>query len=241
MNWFSKSKADTPVSQRGQETRPDSKNLAQDNSPPNLHRLLGGPTPHDRSLAEFYAQPLDPPVQAEALDSVREDEHKSPTSPDPEPFFDPFDGSLLGMLATPDVPQPTSEGPLGDAVAKNEDLWSHLSKVLHLQSRIAASHLEMENIGSGLEFGGGMVKGKIMRATPKRWEANAGKSALDGEDEGVDAGVEADEEEKNREREEEFAHLAYQFEERKERIDKIMVEVSGILFARQLVFQTYSS
>lgn len=153
------------------------------------------------------------------------------TVPAPELVHDPFEGNLLGTFVPPDANlHPEAYDPLSDAATKNEELWSHLSSVLELQSQIAGLHVGMEGIGSKAgDYGKGKGKGPILKTGKRAWQES--KLRVETNDESVgtgeDEGVEADEEEqKNREREEEFARLADQFEGRKEGINEIMNKVS---------------
>ncbi|KAG7099620.1 hypothetical protein E1B28_001448 [Marasmius oreades] len=168
----------------------------------------------------------------------------SPTSavliaPGLDTLVDPFDGSVLGKMTLPD-PNLTNENiPMGEEINQNEELWSHLSRVLELQSDIAKLHMGMEGIMG--EYGKGKNKGKVTPNLGKNKDAMESRhkvtrisSVLDdpdhvGEDEGVEVGPKDDEEERrSREREEEFARLADQFEGRKEGINEIMLKLDDL-------------
>ncbi|KAF5368641.1 hypothetical protein D9758_002249 [Tetrapyrgos nigripes] len=242
---------DDPNARPGQSSKTvlrEKQRTSRENPPLNSpsHRSLAtgfGPTPHDASLAELYGIPLDSNGHRQAHFSEttedlnpshsairlpHEDKAKSPLPPNSEPLFDPFDGSLLGMMTTPDGVDQSDDGPLGNLVAKNDDLWSHLSSVLELQTQIAALHLEMENIGNRNEGKGkGKGKGTSSRTAPKRWDSNK-SGELDGDEEEADVGVDVDADEEEREREEEFARLEDQFEGRKESINEIMVKLDDL-------------
>ncbi|KAK0481716.1 hypothetical protein IW261DRAFT_1472101 [Armillaria novae-zelandiae] len=129
-----------------------------------------------------------------------------------EPLRDPYDGSVVGQV--------------------DELLWSHLSKVLELQSEIAALHLGMEVIGTKQ---GDQAKGKGRANKNDMWEGNEDKGKHDTDDAGeigeyerVDVSAEADEEKQNREREAEFAKLSHQFEGRKEGILEVMSKLDNL-------------
>lgn len=185
-------------------------------------------TPHDNVLAAIHAQ----------VDTAHVDE---------EPYIkadvmhDPYDGSAIGdvMLSNPalhpdvDIKQPAPS-------KKEEEIWDQLSTVLNLQAQIAARHLQMEGIGTrGDGKGKGKGKGKGAQSQISLWEAMGSNEGLVGEkarrgdeDEGVELSPEAEEEQRNREREEEFAKLAHQFEGRKEGIIEIMDQVCHVIHHR---------
>ncbi|ESK90910.1 hypothetical protein Moror_16411 [Moniliophthora roreri MCA 2997] len=204
-------------------------------------------TPHDVLLASISGR------QNEQLNHTGDATlHKSTSSPILEAasspvshgldtVIDPFTGNVLGKLVPPDPNSTTEPMPSGDEFNKNEELWSHLSRVLDLQSEIAQLHMDMEGIGIKGDAKGKKNKGKssprLARKRDKGEEMQKMTSTttlLDdpehvGEDEGVDVGAEADEEErKNKEREEEFARLADQFEGRKESINDIMQKLDQL-------------
>lgn len=165
-------------------------------------------------------------------------------------LLDPFDGSSHGVL----LPQELSIGPEDDAqavprfsstsvAAASERMWSHLSKVLDLQSQIAKLHMDMEGVGPGGD-GRKKTKGKhsmasrsglgddrrMYHAVPSLRARAMSTSTIgtiadekEADEEGV---VVTDEEtEKSRAREEEFAKLANQFEGKKEAIRDMMNKV----------------
>lgn len=163
-----------------------------------------------------------------------------------EILHDPFDGTPLGALVPSDANTHT-EGPVGMIYGsgKNQELWSHLSKVLELQSHIARMHMDMEGVGSKTGDGKGKGKGATRPTHASRTDWRERKSSLlagerpragsasvggetegehDVDEEGVDV-AEDEESEKNRAREEEFAKLADQFDERKDSINGIMSKV----------------
>ena len=148
-----------------------------------------------------------------------------------EILHDPFEGKSLGTLVPPNpILRPEAHTNLSEAARKNEELWTHLSRVLELQSKVATMHVEME----GIRGRPGEGKGKGGLKTGRSWEEGMGMGVRSratsmaggggGEDEGV--GVEGDEEaEKNKAREEEFANLAEKFEGTKDSINDIMSTV----------------
>ncbi|KAJ7597494.1 hypothetical protein C8J56DRAFT_920215 [Mycena floridula] len=138
---------------------------------------------------------------------------------------DPFDGSNMGTLIKPDpMAHPEAHITPTPAAEKNEELWKSLASVLDLQSQIANMHANMEGIGSRT---GDNAKGKLKAKAPARRLWN--QSEIGGEeDEGVDVKEFGEEEKQNREREEEFARLADQFEGRKEGIQDIMFKLDGL-------------
>ncbi|KAE9398457.1 hypothetical protein BT96DRAFT_994805 [Gymnopus androsaceus JB14] len=201
----------------------------------------GSPKSHPRSLATDLHTPHD---AALAELNVEDDSAKAPisaslSSPGPAPISsprevvrDPFDGSNLGTLVLPDPNfYPEAHKPLSDAASRNEEIWSHLSTVLDLQSQIAGLHLEMEGIGTKSDHGKG--KGNRSANAIKRPPVRAASGTaelLDLEhDEGVGVGEDEDEEQKkDREREEDFARLADQFEGRKESVSNIMSKLGEL-------------
>ena len=191
------------------------------------------PTPHDALLAELHgrATAADMPTN-ETLATENQplsrlnNPHRvgstlSELSSTSEPLFDPFTGALIGDLLPGDGEQ--------DRGAENEDLWTHLSKILRLQSDIAEMHVQMEGIG--LKKPGvapGKSKGEGIHGRPsadgtREWGENAADERVD---------EDADEEAENkRKREEEFAGLNDKFTGRKDAIDGIMKNVKVTLAA----------
>ncbi|KAK7058411.1 hypothetical protein VNI00_002045 [Paramarasmius palmivorus] len=223
----------------------------EDNAKGRRHTLAASlSTPHDALFANIsgrQAEQSKAPGDANLL--------KASSSPIPEPagtsspptthgldtLIDPFNGAVLGKLVLPDPNFTVEPMPSGEEFERNEELWSHLSRVLDLQSEIARLHMDMEGIGSKGDSKGKKNKGKTSPRLGRTRDTGEGMhkvtgttTLLDdpehvGEDEGVDVGAEADEEErKNREREEEFARLADQFEGRKEGINDIMTKLDHL-------------
>ena len=174
-----------------------------------------------------------------------------------ETLHDPFDGSLLGMLsplssddASRHYDQSYSQVNLTDGVestgaqqatlSSGDAVWSHLSRILALQTQISKMHLDMEGIGS-------MKPPEIAKHRPpassnpfansdstipqtpgprRKRTLSAGSISDDGEGDDEVQGA-TDESERNRIREEEFAKLASQFEGRKGAIQNIMGKASN--------------
>ncbi|KAG5647767.1 hypothetical protein DXG03_008490 [Asterophora parasitica] len=166
-------------------------------------------------------------------------------------LYDPFDGTTIGILQEPSSQShpPTQSGASTSTrrmEVGNKEQWIHLSRVLDLQNEVAKMHLDMEGVGPGDGKGKGVGKGRG-RAKGKARDGNApegrrewghgregkakpqrsatgdtiGGDTRDGDEEGVDAA--GDEEiEMKKAREEQFANLADQFEDRNESIQEIM-------------------
>lgn len=165
-------------------------------------------------------------------------------------LLDPLDGSSHGVLLPQDiniVPQDEVQAVprfnSASVAAASEGMWSHLSKVLDLQSQIAKMHIDMEGVGGG--DGRKKAQGKrhaarasvlgddrrMYHSPPSlRMRAMSNASTIgtivdekEADEEGVN--VTDEETERNRAREEEFAKLANQFEGKKESIREIMNKV----------------
>ncbi|KAF6766668.1 hypothetical protein DFP72DRAFT_867256 [Ephemerocybe angulata] len=168
-------------------------------------------------------------------------------------LVDPFDGTTHGVL----LPQDINIGPQEDmqsvprfnsasVAAASEKMWSHLSKVLDLQSQISKMHIDMEGIGAGdgrkktkgkhsMGRGSGLGEERRMYHPAPSFRARAMSNAStigtvvdekEVDEEGV--GVTDEETEKNRAREEEFAKLANQFEGKKESIREMMNKLDDL-------------
>ncbi|CAA7265900.1 unnamed protein product [Cyclocybe aegerita] len=218
-------------------------------------------------------------VPPDPIGTQRDEKAASPISQDgprftsPDLLLDPFDGSTLGVLIphAQELNQNGEEqspsrinlagghdGALHSNPPGSEAVWSHLSRVLDIQSEISKMHLEMESIGAskGGDF-------KSQRPKPSSHKpvvpegANASSSlgpgdpvmppglqrprqravsmvstissVAEGEDED-DEGVNVPDEEaeKARLREQEFAKLASQFEGRKDAIQGIMNKLDDL-------------
>ncbi|KAF8167614.1 hypothetical protein B0H34DRAFT_646827 [Crassisporium funariophilum] len=177
-------------------------------------------------------------------------------------LLDPFDGTSLGVLIPLD---PESDehspsqlnGPDGvpasnPNAAAGELVWSHLSRVLDLQSQISKMHTDMEGIGTSKPEDakkkhrashkgmpartGGYGSGPDDPLLPpglrdrKRGMSTVSTVSSSDEPEGDEEGVNVlnEEAEKNRAREAEFESLANQFEGRKEAIHEIMGKLDDL-------------
>ncbi|KAK1232432.1 hypothetical protein PQX77_004462 [Marasmius sp. AFHP31] len=241
LSWFNK---DSDKSEDGASAFKQSSaiHLVEQEPPRKYPRYsLAGPlsTPHDALLSDS------PETLPEAQNQTASPLYDVPSpsaaaiAPGLELLVDPFDGSVRGTMGLPDPNLTTDSIPVGEEVTHNEELWSHLSRVLELQSDIAKLHMGMEGIIG--DYGKSKTKGKAASNTRRTRDTMEARSKLDrntsrvddmenvGEGEGVEVGSEDDEEErKNREREEEFARLADQFEGRKEGINEIMLKLDDL-------------
>ncbi|KAJ3501777.1 hypothetical protein NLJ89_g9189 [Agrocybe chaxingu] len=191
----------------------------------------------------------------------------------PDLLLDPFDGSTLGVLIphaqelnqNGEEQSPSRINPAGGhdgAIHSNppgsDAVWSHLSRVLDIQSEISKMHLEMESIGvskggdfksqrlkpsshkpiapegasdsSSLSPGDPVVPPGLQRPRQRAVSTiSTISSVAEGEDED-DEGVNVPDEEaeKARLREQEFAKLASQFEGRKDAIQGIMSKLDDL-------------
>ncbi len=191
-------------------------------------------TPHDTILASIYER------TATTVDSPAG--HGDSHFIQADPLRDAYDGSIVGHVVPSNaVLHPETRLCQDPPSKRDEQLWKQLSKVLDLQAQIASRHIQMESIGT--RSGDGKGKGKAHNI----WEAMGSTEGIPSdaahavdEDEGVELGAEADEEKRNREREDEFAKLAHQFEGRKEGIIEIMDQV-GVSHSTAFRFLTLNS
>ncbi|PBL00583.1 hypothetical protein ARMGADRAFT_1159901 [Armillaria gallica] len=192
-----------------------------------VHSLTSNlPTPHDAILADLHGE------YAEQSEEATKSHYFNVPSRHTEPLRDPYDGSVVGQVVPADpLLHLDMRIPYYDPKT-DELLWSHLSKVLELQSEIAALHLGMEVIGTKQ---GDQAKGKGRANKNDTWEGKEDKEKHDADDAGevgeyerVDVSSEADEEKQNREREAEFAKLSHQFEGRKEGILEVMSKLDDL-------------
>jgi len=202
-------------------------------------------TPHDDILADLQgylplgAPPEQPllrpdPAQASSLNlgssaaetSVFTTESLPSQEPANEIMYDPSTGQRLHDY----VPAPARSG-------ADEELWSHLSHILELQSEIAKMHVDMENVGlrdarghngpvnSELEAQAGTAKDKTRKSRrgneslEEQEEDDETDEATEGESDGDDEVF------GKKKREEEFTRLAERFEKRKVAIDSVMDKV----------------
>ncbi|KAJ6604810.1 hypothetical protein DFH09DRAFT_1123870 [Mycena vulgaris] len=187
----------------------------------NLHEPLRTleSLPHDRILGNLFEHAqnssdngLNGPIsRASALDTNHG-------------LYDPFDGSFLGSLVAPDHNvQPEAQGKPNDVVVKNEELWSHLSRVLELQNQISIMHCDMEEIGMNARDLKGKGKGTRSRAT------SVSRVVIDDVEGEEGIGGQRDEEaERNKAREEQFSNLSGQFRGKREAINGIMTKLDAL-------------
>ncbi|KAJ7103364.1 hypothetical protein B0H15DRAFT_208975 [Mycena belliarum] len=181
-----------------------------------IHRPVE--TPHDQILGKIYNE------QGQSNVDDGSNGFASRTSVlDTNAIYDPFDASFIGSLVTPDENlQPEENGKLNDS-AKNEELWSHLSRVLELQNQISVMHLDMEGIGLNASDPKGKGKGTRSRATSV---TRVVIDDVEGE-EGI-GGKRDEEAERNKAREEQFLNLSGQFRGKKKAINSIMSKLDSL-------------
>ncbi|KAJ6621203.1 hypothetical protein B0H10DRAFT_2019194 [Mycena sp. CBHHK59/15] len=197
---------------------PEATQDAGANPLPGGHNQRPGPAetlPHDRILGNL--------LDHAKTDSQASLSHASAID-SANSVYDPFDGSFLGFLVPPDQNVlPEGHGKSNYAAAKNEELWSHLSRVLELQNQISHMHLDMEEIGMNASDTKGKGKGTRSRAASV---SRVVSDDIEGE-EGI-GGKRDEEAERNKAREEQFAKLSGQFRGRKEAIDGIMTKLDAL-------------
>ncbi|KAJ7727812.1 hypothetical protein DFH07DRAFT_851476 [Mycena maculata] len=209
LSWFPQS----PTTSDANEVKETVEEPSDDrNQQPRTPRTL----PHDRILGNLF----------EGRDNGLNGPLHRPSILDPTntAVYDPFTGSLLGNLVTPDQNvQPEEPGKLNEAVPKNEELWSHLSRVLELQNQISRLHLDMEEIGTNAGDPKGKGKGTRSRAT------SVSRFVIDDAEGEEGIGGKRDEEaERTKAREEQFSKLAGQFRGKKEAINGIMSKLDSL-------------
>ncbi|KAH7917714.1 hypothetical protein BV22DRAFT_1135181 [Leucogyrophana mollusca] len=215
-------------------------------------------TPHDAILAELHgrlapsADPVDPSradthsgvtydPTSSAIDTSLFTSESVPAQTLPaEVLHDPSTGQRLGSF----VPVVSSGGEIFGAPARGrtggDELWSHLSRILDLQSEIAGMHVAMEGVGtrSGRARSGSTVpereKSKPMTGTARNPRRRGG--TLGGEDDEDEGDGDGDSEYEDsgpekRKREEEFAQLSERFAERKDAIGSIMNKLDDLSVA----------
>ncbi|KAI0375265.1 hypothetical protein BV20DRAFT_985748 [Pilatotrama ljubarskyi] len=133
-----------------------------------------------------------------------------------EPLFDPFSGSLVGVM----VPRKQDRDNERDAVASQfeqtrEELWARLASIRELQSAVASMHVQME--GSGVND---LRSAKRAAGVTGRVHSDT-IHVGDNWDE-PDGAAEAAEEQRKRARDAEFSDLAETFKGRRKAIDDIM-------------------
>ncbi|KXN88793.1 hypothetical protein AN958_06662 [Leucoagaricus sp. SymC.cos] len=162
-------------------------------------------------------------------------------------LYDPFDGSPLGIIAPAESAGRDGEDMSISGGSSNEELWSHLSRVLDLQNQIARMHVDMEGVGLGKQADG---KGKApfgisSRPTGFTRPRTTSTSSVPGGEVGDEEGVGSvdEESEKLKDREREFKKLATQFEGRKEAINEVMGKVRTLVLCSgiHLIFTPFVS
>ncbi|KAJ7446492.1 hypothetical protein B0H11DRAFT_382181 [Mycena galericulata] len=212
LSWFPQSPttSDTPEAKETSLPGEANGNLSEQARTPVQETL-----PHDKILGNLFDRPQD--SAANGLTG-------SPLDSANNAVYDPFDGSFVGFLISPDPNvQPEEQGKLHDVAAKNEALWSHLSRVLDLQNQISRLHLDMEEIGTNASDPKGKGRGTRSRA------ASVSQVVIDDAEGEEGIGGKRDEEaERNKAREEQFLKLAGQFRGKKEAINGIMTKLDSL-------------
>lgn len=191
-------------------------------------------SPHDAVVAELQGEISDSNPKTTSQNEPSSSPRAKSTSPysgnsarprflsdfslSSDPLFDPFTGARIGNLVSTEVGSDPN-------TKTEEDIWSHLSQILKLQSDIAEKHIKMEGIGLKKP---GPTSGTKSKGVTRRPGSSGGRVWGDGTEQGVDEGVEEEAEEdiESRKREEEFSRLNDKFAGRKDAIDGIMKDVS---------------
>ncbi|KAG1885484.1 hypothetical protein F4604DRAFT_1676043 [Suillus subluteus] len=226
-------------------TSSDSKSLGHSTEPA---RFL---TPHDDILAELQGYLPSGGHQAVEQQSLRPDAplgsslnvgpsvvensfFSSESLPNHEPakemMYEPSTGQRLHDY----VPTPVRSG-------TDDELWSHLSHILELQSEISKMHVDMENVGLRTARGHNapVVPEREGKASTTRSETRKNRTRSDtlGEEEGDDESDEVTEGEDSddndevfgkRKREEQFTRLAERFADRKVSMDAVMNKLDNL-------------
>lgn len=224
-------------------TSGDMRSLECPTEPASVGRFL---TPHDDILADLQGhlpssappeqqslRPDAPPgsslnLGSSAIDTSLLTAESLPIhEPAKETMYDPSTGQRLHDY----VPTPARSG-------ADEELWSHLSHILELQSEIAKMHVDMENVALRDARGHGESGNPERGAKAETARSETGKhrrrNESPGEDEDdnqTDETTEGDESDSDdevfgkRNREEEFTKLADRFAKRKVAIDSVMDKV----------------
>lgn len=219
-------------------TSSDVKSLGQSTEPA---KFL---TPHDDILAELQGYLPSSGPQAAERSSLRPDAPQgsslnlssnaaenslstSDSSPNHESarevMYEPFTGQKLSDY----VPMPVRSG-------ADDELWSHLSHILELQSEISKMHVDMENVGLRTARGhnvperGGKAGTTGKETGKNRRSDTLGEEEDDNESDEATEGEDSDDNDEvfgKRKRDEEFTRLAERFAERKVSIDAVMNKV----------------
>jgi hypothetical protein len=206
-------------------------------------------TPHDDILAELQGYLPSGGPQAAEQQSVRQDAplgsslgpsavdnslFTSESLPNHEPAKETLYEPSTGQRLYDCVPTPVRSG-------TDDELWSHLSHILELQSEISKMHVDMESVGLRTARGhnGPAVPERGGKAGATRSETGKNRRRSDtlGEEEGHDESDEATEGEDSddndelfgkRKRGEQFTSLAERFAERKVSIDGVMNKLDNL-------------
>jgi hypothetical protein len=206
-------------------------------------------TPHDDILAELQGHLPSGGPQAAEQHSLRSD---APLGSSFNPGSSAVENSLFTSESLPNhepakeiMYEPSTGQKLSDYVptpvrsGADDELWSHLSHILELQSEISKMHVDMENVGLRTarghngpavpERGGKAGTTRNERGKNRRRSDTLGEE--DGDDDESDEATEGEDSDDNdevfgkRTREEEFTRLAERFAEKKVSIDAVMDKV----------------
>ena len=223
-------------------TSGDMRSLECPTEPASVGRFL---TPHDDILADLQGHlPSSAPPEQQSLrpdaplgsslnlgsSAVNTSLFTAESLPTHEPakeiMYDPSTGQRLHDY----VPTPARSG-------ADEELWSHLSHILELQSEIAKMHVDMENVALRDARGhseGSSERGAKVETTRsdtgkhRRRNKSLGEEEDDSQTDEATEGDESDSDDEvfgKRNREEEFTKLADRFAKRKVAIDSVMDKV----------------
>ncbi|KAG2156634.1 uncharacterized protein EDB93DRAFT_923974 [Suillus bovinus] len=202
-------------------------------------------TPHDDILAELHGYLPSSGPQTSERQSLRPDAPRgsslnlgssaaenslsnSESLPNHEParetMYEPYTGQKLSDY----VSVPARSG-------TDDELWSHLSHILELQSEISKMHVEMENAGLRTARGHREPErgGKAGRRETKKNRRGDTLVEEEDDDESSEAteGEDSDQNDEvfgKKKRDEEFTRLAERFEERKVSIDTVMTKLDNL-------------
>ncbi|KAG2367788.1 hypothetical protein BDR07DRAFT_1372698 [Suillus spraguei] len=198
-------------------------------------------TPHDDILAELqgYLPSLGSPQPAEQQ-SPRPyaPPGSSSLNPGSSAVESPFQGDPVRTVHWSEIIRECAD-PVRSGT--DDELWSHLSHILELQSEIAKMHVDMENVGlrtarghSGPavpERGGNAGTTRSETGKNRRRRDTIGEEADDDESDEVTEGEDSDDTNevfRKRKREGEFTRLAERFAERKVSIDAVMNKLDNL-------------
>lgn len=209
-------------------------------------------TPHDDILAELQGHlPSGGPQAAAEQQSLRSDAppgssfnlgssavenslFTSDSLPNHEPTKEVMYEPSTGQKLSDYVPTPLRSG-------ADDELWSHLSHILELQSEISKMHVDMENVGLRTarghngpvvpERGGKAGTTRNDRGKNRRRSDTLGEEEDDNESDEVTEGEDSDDNDEvfgKRTREQEFTRLAERFAEKKVSIDAVMNKLDNL-------------